>query len=134
MACSVFDNNYNTQYVLNDNANINAQNINGYLLCDLDTQMIGVCDVETCVARFEQSYFDELAEDADESAAYSEAKAKLSIDNKYAIIGVVLFIVVALFLFMYYLCFYPSNSQYRKIKYDKIKTSKFVSESTPLLK
>eukprot|EP01084_Bolivina_argentea_P307919 532297_1 len=67
MACSIFNNNYNTEYSIvddDDNTNINAQNIYGYLLCDINTQMIGNCDENTCIPKYQQSYFDQLADDS----------------------------------------------------------------------
>eukprot|EP00485_Elphidium_margaritaceum_P008249 CAMPEP_0202688380 /NCGR_PEP_ID=MMETSP1385-20130828/3905_1 /ASSEMBLY_ACC=CAM_ASM_000861 /TAXON_ID=933848 /ORGANISM="Elphidium margaritaceum" /LENGTH=1949 /DNA_ID=CAMNT_0049343345 /DNA_START=200 /DNA_END=6049 /DNA_ORIENTATION=+ len=68
IACSIFDNNYNTQYTLSaDDSNaettVKGSNINGFLLCAGDA-LIGDCDDDTCVSQFDRAYLDQLTQDA----------------------------------------------------------------------
>merc|ERR1712244_125737 len=64
VACSIFNNNYNTQYTLLPTVQITANNINAYLMCSGDA-IIGQCDQETCTSLYDQAYFDQLAADSE---------------------------------------------------------------------
>ena len=60
IACSIFDNQYGTDWSVTNE--VIASNVEGFLLCDGDA-MIGECDSDSCIARYEQTYFDGLRED-----------------------------------------------------------------------
>ena len=57
MACSVFDNHYDTEYVVT--GAVTASNVEGYLLCS-EGAMIGECDPLSCTALYGEAYFDTL--------------------------------------------------------------------------
>ena len=65
MACSIWDNNYNTEYTLSADdetmsPKVMGTNINGFLVCG-DDALIGDCDSESCISQYQQDYFDNLA-------------------------------------------------------------------------
>eukprot|EP00484_Ammonia_sp_Unknown_P020063 CAMPEP_0197030868 /NCGR_PEP_ID=MMETSP1384-20130603/10007_1 /TAXON_ID=29189 /ORGANISM="Ammonia sp." /LENGTH=1847 /DNA_ID=CAMNT_0042460297 /DNA_START=328 /DNA_END=5871 /DNA_ORIENTATION=- len=143
MACSVFDNNYNTQYTLTQSDDtIAASNINGYLLCSGDA-MIGACDQETCVALYDQEYFDQLA------ASYQSIDDQL-LDNKNGNVIVsgnthgslhrftfIASFAVILSIIAFIMCYAWLCSPYTRIEkvdlFAMAKANVFASESTPLL-
>eukprot|EP01084_Bolivina_argentea_P298668 514715_1 len=60
-ACSVWDNKYNTEYVIGADG-VHATQINGALICNADdADLIGECN-NACVATYGATYFDELAQ------------------------------------------------------------------------
>ena len=146
MACSVFDNNYNTEYVLS--GIITATNINGYLMCS-DDAMIGQCNDETCGALYDQTYFDELSASYKQLNNYHSSSSSLSSSSLsvygsfsrslihlpiFVTIGFTLLAIIALFL-----CWkWSSPDNYTRIGHnDKKKQSSFKlfdTEYTPLLK
>ncbi len=136
MACSVFDNNYNTQYILNDINNIHAQNIYGYLLYDVNTQMIEKCDENTCIAKYKQEYFDQLAQQGSSSSEFADIANNNNITPKYNNKSIIVIVFILLTIITLLMC-YLYSSQYQKIGKVKQqqKTTIFVSdECTPLLK
>ena len=60
IACSIFDNEYGTEWTLTNE--VVATNVRGFLVCDGDA-MIGECD-GSCTAQFDRAYFDGLREAA----------------------------------------------------------------------
>ena len=144
IACSVFDNNYNTEYTLS--GTITATNINGYLMCT-DDAMIGECSDESCTALYEQTYFDELsasytnlredslpntvwnlAESQETDTVYASFSKSLIHVPTYAIIAFTVLMIIALFM-----C-YRWSSPYSKIKDETTISKAFTTnEFTPLL-
>merc|ERR1719295_209743 len=57
IACSIFDNEYGTEWTLSNG--VTATNIQGFLICEGDA-MIGECDDTSCAAQFDRTYFDGL--------------------------------------------------------------------------
>merc|ERR1712154_446673 len=78
IACSVFNNNYNTQYIMDNIDNIKATNMGGYLICN-DDSIIGQCDQETCNSLYDQTYFDQL-----KTISISSSKSKSKSFTIYA--------------------------------------------------
>merc|ERR1712176_547341 len=65
IGCSIFNNEYNTEYTLDENVQITASGINGYLLCTDDAVIGPQCDEsQGCEAMYDVTYFDELTSSA----------------------------------------------------------------------
>lgn len=140
MACSVFDNNYNTKFVVS--GEVTASNVQGYLLCD-EEAMIGDCD-SSCTALYDDQYFDDLIQmkAVKEGRLFSmDRNTSKSMMTAPVIAVMVLFMILAVFILIkviigmcrWICCRRKQNSlQYVGIQ-EKMSSRLFSSESTPLL-
>jgi len=143
VACSIFDNNYNTQYTLSTNYNLDQSapkvigtNINGFLLCNGD-KLIGECSNSSCVALYDEAYFDQLASIA---AIQQKAITFNQSNNTHhaSIVIILLSIIVIIIAASCYYVKYNENNQKNHYKLISDTPSLLISsqqnnESTPLL-
>jgi len=143
-ACSVFDNNYNTQYTIGEDG-ISAHDVNGYLVCSVqDNNLIGDCDAaENCVGKYDAPYFDRLASqystnaDSDAYIAFVENQSVKAVPMDYVswTVGFVVLCVLAAFVVYYRRAInhYPQLLMMKSMHCDKIAIDTDRSEYTPLL-
>ena len=138
-ACSVFDNNYNTQYTIGIDG-VYANNVNGYLVCnEEDNNLIGNCDENAnCVGIYDQTYFDQLAATYSTSelynsflfAARSEHINVYNYDYMPYMVGFIILSIIVGFIIYYK----HSFKGYQKLLIKSISRSDINgSEYTPLL-
>jgi len=129
-ACSIFDNNYNTEYTFSDGI---GTNINGFLICDGD-ELIGDCDDETCIAKYQQSYFDDLAAAAsqEQDSLFSSVSDSLHKSSNHIIS---LVIILSCLIIVIATCSYTKcGKKYKSLNNNQTTISSYnASEKTPLL-
>merc|ERR1712113_363775 len=127
IGCSIYNNEYNTEYTLDDNVQISASDISGYLLCTDDAVIGPQCDEsQGCVAKYDETYFDELRLSLALSA--SERHSLLNTANySWIVILCALLSMIAASM-----CYFWSRSLEIDVSHRE-KISVFDNENTPLL-
>jgi len=123
IGCSIYNNEYNTEYTLDDNVQISASDISGYLLCTDDAVIGPQCDEsQGCIAKYDETYFEELKLSVALSAS-GERSLQNTANYSWIVILCALLTVIAASM-----CYFWSKS----LEID-VRKSEIDNENTPLL-
>ena len=101
IACSIFDNEYNTEYTLSadddgDEPIVIGSNIDGFVVCD-GSALIGECDEESCRGQYDRAYFDELVMNSQQSV-YEDAFSEMLNGNSRSVHLITIMIIALSFI------------------------------------